>query len=230
MALLIIHHDEIVGLARLAVPLAERSIDLVHVDAAGDELPDPAGHDGVIVLGGRMSVADDDDLPGFVAAELAFLRDAEAAEVPVFGICLGAQLLALAHGGRVARRETPEAAFVPVHRTAIGRDDDVAAGWPDGAPGLAHHNDEVVRLPDDAEQLLLGSDGPTMWRIGHAHATQLHPEADAATLARWIDALGPEMLEQAGVDADEFRAEARRLDPFTSAAGVPLVLRWVDHL
>lgn len=224
MSLLVIHHDELVGLEALAEPLAARDLDLVEVDATTTPLPDPADHDGVLVLGGRMSVAG--DLQEWAEAELDFLRAADTAEVPVFGICLGSQLLALAHGGEVAPREVPEQAIVALHRTAIGQDDDVAAGWPDGAPAVAHHDDEVTLLPEDAEQLLVGSDGPTMWRLRTAHAVQVHPEAGITTLETWRDARGTEPT----ADDEAFLDAARTSDPFLRAAGVSLVLRWVDGL
>ncbi len=229
-SLLVIHHDPIVGLDRLEPSLTARDLDLTHVDATTDDLPDPAAHDGVLILGSRESVADPDDLPAFVEPELAFLRAAADAEVPVMGICLGAQLLALAHGGTVSRRETPEVAMVAVHRTTPGTTDPVTAGWPDGAPSLAHHNDEVTILPEGAEQLLVGSDGPTMWRLGSAHATQLHPEAGIETLARWNEELDPEMPDRAGVDLETFMARATALDGQARAAGISLIMRWVDGL
>lgn len=230
MALLIVHHDKAAGLGGLARSLEERSLEVTEVEATLiDSWPDPAMLSGVLILGGRMSVAGTDH-PGWVTAELDFLRAAETAEVPVFGICLGAQLLALAHGGQVAVRETPEVAVVAVHRTAPGRDDAITAGWPDGAPGLMFHEDEVVRLPAEAEQLLLGSDGATMWRLGHARATQMHPEVDAATLTTWIEDFGSDTPARAGVDADVFLAEAKRRDAFIKAAGISLVIRWIDQL
>lgn len=225
MSLLVVHHDPAVGLDLLAEPLAARDLDLVEVDATAAALPDPGDHDGVLVLGGRMSVAG--DLEPWMDAELDVLRAADDAEVPVLGICLGSQLLALAHGGEVRPRERAEAAIVAVHRTAIGREDDVTAGWPDGAPGVAFHSDEVTVLPDDGEQLLLGSDGPTMWRIRTSHGIQLHPEVGLSTLASWVDTSG---VDLAHVDVDALLDTARTSEPFMRAAGVSLVLRWVDGL
>lgn len=230
MTLLVVHHDPLVGLDRVAPSLQARDLEVVDVDATSQDLPAPEELTGVLVLGGRMSVADTDDLPGFATSELDFLRAAEAAEVPVFGICLGAQLLALAHGGRVGRREQPEVAMVAVHRTEPGQQDPVTAGWSDGAPALAMHNDEVTFLPHDAVQLLVGSDGATMWRVGHAHATQLHPEASAATVATWLTELDTDMPARAGVDRDVFTARTEALDGQARAAGIGLVMRWVDGL
>lgn len=227
MSLLVVHHDEIAGLAHLAEPLAARERRIVEVDATTDELPDPSDHAGVLVLGGRQSVAGGrDDWADWVEPELSFLRAADAAEVPVFGICLGAQLLGVAHGGEVAPREQAEKAVVALHRTAIGRDDELVAGWPDGAPSLAHHDDEVVVLPDEADQLLLGSDGATMWRLRSSYAIQTHPEAGATSLEAWMEA----HLSEPTPDDDALLETARTSDPFIRAAGVSLVLRWVDGL
>lgn len=230
MSLLVLHHDPLVGLDRLARSLAERDLEVIHHDATTGTFPDPAAHAGVLVLGSRASVADPDAMPDFVAGELAFLQAAEVAEVPVMGICLGAQLVALANGGTVSSRETPEVGMVAVHRTTPGTQDPVTAGWPDGAPSLVYHNDEVTMLPDGAEQLLVGSDGPTMWRLGHAHATQLHPEAGIETLRNWVEVLDSDMPTRAGVDAEAFLERATALDAQARAAGTSLVVRWVDGL
>lgn len=222
MSLLVLHHDPEVGLGALARSLEERDLELRHVDVAEDGAPDLDGVTGVLVLGGRRA-------DGFEDAELDLLRRAAEAEVPVLGIGAGADALALALGGEVAPRERPEAAFVPLHRTEPGTEDAIAAGWPDGARVLALHRHEVVRLPAEAEQLLVGSDGPSLWRLGTAWATPLHVEADAATVEGWLDGEDVRALvADAGEDPDELLDEARRRDRFAVAAGVSLVLRWVD--
>ena len=68
---------------------------------AGDPVaPDASGYDGVVVMGGPMSACSDE---GFASrqAEVALLRDALGRALPTLGVCLGAQLLALAAGGLV---------------------------------------------------------------------------------------------------------------------------------
>jgi len=67
---------------------------------AGDPLPDPAGIDLLIILGGPMSVNDEADHP-WLTAEKRFVAAAIAGGTPVLGICLGAQLIASALGARV---------------------------------------------------------------------------------------------------------------------------------
>lgn len=222
MSLLVLHHVPEVGLGALAASIEPRDVEVRHVTVATDGAPDLDGVGGVLVLGGRPA-------DGVAEAERDLLRRAVEAEVPVFAICAGAEALAEALGGEVAERERPEAAWLPLHRTEPGREDDVTAGWPDGARALALHRREVVRLPDGAEQLLIGSDGPSLWRVGSAWATQLHVEVDAATVEAWLgDDDARAIVEDAGEDVEALLEESRRRDRFAVAAGTSLVLRWLD--
>lgn len=223
MSLLVLHHHDEVGLGSLTRSIDERDVEVSHVDVARDGAPDLDGVTGILVLGGEA-------VDGEIAeAEVDLLRRAVEAEVPVLGICTGAEALALALGGEVAAREKPEAAWVPLHRTEPGTEDPVTAGWPDGMRALALHRREVVRLPAEAEQLLIGSDGPSLWRVGSAWATQLHLEADAATVEAWLDTEdGRALVTDAGEDVEALLEESRRRDRFAVAAGASLVLRWLD--
>lgn len=227
MTLLVLHHTDEVGMGTLAVPIEARGVATHHVDVrAVDHVPldDVTG---VLVLGGRP--VDDPGTDPWLPHEVQALRDAVERELPVFGLCFGAEVLAVALGGQVALRARPEAGFVALHRTEPGRHDPVTAGWPDGAVALALHTAEVVRLPSDAEQLLIGSDGPSCWRVGSAWATPLHVEADVATLEAWLATSdGRELVAGAGRDPEALLDEMRRRERFTRAVGVSLVLRWLD--
>ena len=66
----------------------------------GDAVPPLGPADRLLVLGGPMGVADVGD-PAFpwLAAEVELLREVLRRDQPVIGVCLGAQLLALAAGG-----------------------------------------------------------------------------------------------------------------------------------
>lgn len=194
--------------------------------AAGDELPAPTALAGLVVLGGPMGVPDRAEHP-WMDAELALLTAAVDAEVPVLGVCLGAQLLATALGGAVERREVPEVGYLPLTRTEHGRADGVAGGWPDGAAMLFSHEDEVVTLPAGAVELLTGSEGVPAWRLGSAHAVQFHPEVTAAQLGEWRTVLEV-LLARAGQDADTLLAEAERRERYHRSIGAALLSRWLD--
>ena len=73
----------------------------------GQELPNLGGLDRLIVLGGPGASADDDSV-AYLVEERTLVADAARAGVQVLGICLGAQLLAVALGGLVMAAPDPE--------------------------------------------------------------------------------------------------------------------------
>lgn len=202
-------------------------VDLGNGDAVPELTDDVRG---ILVLGGTMGVPDADRAP-WMDAELDLLRTAVDRGVPVFGICLGAQLLATALGGEVERRDAPEVGFLPLTRASDADGDEVFAGWPNGAYALLIHEDQVTRLPDGATAMLEGSDGVPAWRTsdGLSYGVQFHPETTADTLARWLDDEGMQKLvADGGADAGALLDEARQRERFVLAVGVSMVGRWLD--
>jgi GMP synthase-like glutamine amidotransferase len=169
------------------------------------ELPDAAGFDAVVVLGSDRSV--NDDAP-WIADELRWLRDAVGA-VPVLGICFGAQALAVALGGNVAR-ERPEIDWLTL-------DVDPALGCSAG-PWLCWHND-FITPPEDAAVLARSDRAVHAFRSGPHLAVQFHPEVDAAIVEDWMraDELGRD-LARAGVDHEALRAASAEHAPRAAAA------------
>lgn len=222
--LLVLRHGPLVGPDRLVDALDERADQLpwVEHDLTEDPVVPPLDDEvvGLLVLGGIMGVHDDDP---WLKDERSLLRAAVDAGVPTFGVCLGAQQLGMALGGEVTRLPATNVSQPDLVRTGAGREHEVMAGWPDGAPALFHHDDAVSTLPDGAHVLLEGAAGVTSaWcdQGDTAIAVQFHPEASPRTVRAWEEARG-------NVD-EEFLAEVEAAAPFTRAAGVALVLRWVD--
>ena len=108
-------------------------------------------------MGGPMGAYDEADHPWLVDERL--LREAVEADVPVWGVCLGAQLLASALGARVYRGERPEVGALPVELMPAAADDPVFGDAPSSFPTLQWHGDSFD-LPDGAT-LLAGSPTPT---------------------------------------------------------------------
>lgn len=76
-------------------------------------LPRPEEVDLLIVLGGPMSVNDDEKFP-WLRIEKQFIRQAIDMAIPVLGICLGAQLIAATLGESVYPNRRKEIGWFPV--------------------------------------------------------------------------------------------------------------------
>jgi GMP synthase (glutamine-hydrolysing) len=128
----------------------------------GDEVPtDLDGFNILIVLGGPIGVADlNDSKYPFLAKEVDTLQRMVAADRPVLGICLGAQLLAHAAGAKVHPNMTPgdspvaapEIGWGPVTFPFPGGTEPIVGGMIDGAPMFHWHFDtfELPKLPPPA--------------------------------------------------------------------------------
>lgn len=209
------------GLDRFAEWWTGIDVHLVRADL-GDALPGPTEvGDGLVVLGGPMSAHDDEAAPW-----LRPLRDllavVSATDVPALAICLGAQLLAVARGGRVELAAPPgcEAGVVDVRwRPEAAADPLVGAlvrhaGTARTSPQPSMHGDAVVDLPRGAVWLASTAMYPFQaFRIGSAWGVQFHPEAGVDTIRTWAeenDAVDTEtVVAQMTARADELTVSGR---------------------
>ena len=159
---------------------------------AGQELPDHDEVAGAVAMGGPMNV-DETDLHPQLAAERDWLAEAVRRDLPVLGICLGAQLLARALGAKVRPGEGPEVGFAPVE---ILDSDDPILGALAPTTTVLHWHGDVFDLPDGANPLARSSQTEHQaFRHGNAWGVLFHPEADFALLEAWLAV--PEMVRTA---------------------------------
>lgn len=150
---------------------------------AGQPLPAPDEVAGAVAMGGPMSVHDVERHPG-LEEEREWMVAALGREVPVLGICLGAQLLAGALGAEVRRAESPELGYAPVE--ILDRDDPVLGGLAPSTTVL-HWHGEVFDLPEGATRLARSAQTEVQaFRHGSAWGVLFHPEADFALLEAWL--------------------------------------------
>ncbi|TNF48470.1 type 1 glutamine amidotransferase, partial [bacterium] len=152
----------------------------------GETVPHtPAGYSGVISMGGPMSA--NDDLP-YLAKEKSFLAQALERDLPVMGICLGAQLLAASVGGTVYPGSDAEVGWGEVSLTDEGRTDPVFAAVQDPLPVL-HWHSETFDLPEGSV-LLASSDkyANQAFRLGDSgYGLQFHLEATDEMVKEWVE-------------------------------------------
>lgn len=155
---------------------------------AGDLVPvGCADFDGLVVMGGGMSAASDDDFPTR-QAELALLADAVGRGIPTLGVCLGAQLLAVAAGGRAFPGPSGlEVAWAPIWLTGAAARDELFAGAPPSFTVLHWHGD-TFDLPAGAVHLVAGDRYQNQaFRVGdRAWGIQFHLEIDRDGLAAFV--------------------------------------------
>ena len=147
----------------------------------GEPFPPLDDYDAVLAMGGPQQ-ADEEHLHPWLAPEKALLRDAVAQGLPVLGVCLGCQLLADAHGGRVGPLARAEVGVLDYTLTTDGRADLLFAGLPAAPLAMQWHLYAVTALPARAV-LLASSPACTAqaFRLGaRAYGIQFHTEVDAA--------------------------------------------------
>jgi GMP synthase-like glutamine amidotransferase len=174
-----------------AVRDAGAELELVRVDG-GAAVPSPDTIDelaGLVVMGGPMSVHD--DLP-WLEAERVLLRAAVDAGLPVLGVCLGAQQLALALGAQVEPGPEPECGVGEVHLTTAALTDAVFGAAPTPLPCVHWHGDTFC-LPEGAVRLAGNHAYENQaFRVGtRAYGLQFHVEVTASLVAHWGPHLPP---------------------------------------
>lgn len=113
----ILQHVPFEDIGSMASWLHERGAEVTYTRFfEGAALPKPADLDLVIAMGGPMSVNDEAALP-WLRPEKEFIREAAGKGLPVLGVCLGAQLIASAHGARVYRNRYKEIGWYPIEAT-----------------------------------------------------------------------------------------------------------------
>jgi len=176
----------------------------------------------VIVLGGPIGVYEGNAYP-FIAHEVAAIADRIAAQKPILGICLGAQMMAAALGAPVAPGPHKEIGWAPLTLTAEGRKSVLA---PLGATPVLHWHGDNCELPARCLGLASTRHCPVQ---AFVLALQFHLETDPARFESWLVGHTVE-LGKAGIDPNELRKQAQTFGRATLEVGREVLAAWLDQV
>jgi GMP synthase (glutamine-hydrolysing) len=179
-----------------------------------DARPDISRYNALIVLGGPQ-MPDQGNIYPHLDVEMRCIEEALRLEIPVLGICLGAQLLAYTLGGGVKANHEWEIGWYDLKPTAMAKSDPLFCALAQPRPVFQWHG-YTFDLPRDAVHLARSDTCENQaFRYGHkAYGLQFHLELDERLINRWL-AL-PEYLEDLHAngrrgDASSIREQTHRL-------------------
>lgn len=231
----VLQHAELEGLGTFG-PLLERECELDVLQAyRGEEayrrrvdalLQDP-GFDALVVMGGPESVAER-ERPLVLEHSLRLLRRAVRDDLPVLGVCLGAQLLAWALGGKVwagrTRGKDPELGWHAVKLTPRGSVDPAFHGFAEIDPVFHWHVDSFDLPPGAwrlAETALYANQA---FRWGRwTYGLQFHLEITGLMVSNLLDAEVERLARLRRVDPDMVVARAARCAPLLLPKATALI-------
>lgn len=157
------------------------------------------GIDFLIVMGGPQSPDEDREAFPYYdpKSELAFMKEAIAADIYIVGVCLGAQLLSVAYGAKYEHSPEREIGVYPITLTEAGlKDEHVKVLGPTLNTG--HWHGDMPGLTEDAVVLATSQGCPRqIIRFSPKHyAFQAHLEFDPEAVELLIAADGEEVLEE----------------------------------
>jgi GMP synthase-like glutamine amidotransferase len=171
-----------------------------------------------MVFGGSMH-PDQDDRFHWLAHEEEFLADVLAARVPVFGVCLGAQMLARAAGAAVRPASAAEIGWYEIDVTPAGVSDPVLGRLPASATVFEWHH-YTFDIPPGGVELARSATCTQAFRLADrpAWGIQFHAEVTLQMLTSWAE----EEPDELPMPPAELRAASERLMGRSNAQG-----RWL---
>jgi len=198
-----------------------------------DEVPssfDPSELAGLVVLGGPMNVDEITKYP-YLADEVQLIRQSLDAQVPLLGICLGAQLLAKSLGSCVYPAPRKEIGWYTITTTPQAASDPLLGHLRPAETVFQWHGD-TFDLPDGAVNL---ASSPVCedqaYRYGdRAYGLQFHVEVTSQMIDDWLDEPGgcQEIAELDYIDADEIRGQVAERLPKMHSIARPMFQTFAD--
>ncbi len=179
----------------------------------GDPLPDPSATDGLIIMGGPMSVYDDAQY-SWLKNEKTYIKECIQSEKKVLGICLGSQFLASVLGAKVKRNHSPEIGWFPLEINVQNLQPELQPVIPNRFTTFHWHGD-TFDIPDGAIPFAFSEGCSNQGFVYNKNvlALQFHLEMDQDGLELLISNCGDELLSKSHhvQNADDIRKGASHI-------------------
>jgi GMP synthase (glutamine-hydrolysing) len=186
--LLVFQHvgHEILGTLNPLLKRAGFRIRYVNFGRHPDAQPSLDGYHGLVVLGGPMSVYEDHWFP-HLTTEMKLIEDAMQRNLPVLGICLGAQLIAKTLGADVYRNKQKEIGWYDLYITPEAHESILISLSP--TEKVFQWHGDTFDIPAGAVHLAASPLCVNQaFRYGErVYGLQFHLEVDEAMILRWLN-------------------------------------------
>jgi|HubBroStandDraft_6_1064221.scaffolds.fasta_scaffold09810_2 GMP synthase (glutamine-hydrolysing) len=228
----ILQHHPVEDLANIADALEGTALawQYVRVDKGQSVPASMKGAGGLIVMGGPMGVYQTDRYP-WLRDEMHLIEDAMKSNLPVLGVCLGAQILAAALGAKVERNPNgKEIGWHPIRLSDSAKDDRLMRGLPATMTPFHWHGD-IFELPPGATSLASSDKTPCQaFRHGDkVYGLQFHFEVTGEGVAAMADAFAKDLARE-NIPADRMIAQAAEYLPPLEKISETVFTRWASPI
>jgi len=233
----IIRHIACEGPGHLENSLEKYKIptQMIAIDA-GDPVPATLDNScGLVVMGGPMSVNDDD---GWIARETQLVRDAIDRGLPVLGHCLGSQFIAKALGAKITKNPVKEIGWIPVTAPAAAHGQPEWLNQFKTPQPVFHWHGETFDLPEGATRLLSSThcDNQAFIYKDNVLAFQCHIEMTGDMVDEWSTLYADEIADEISMASDTIQSKSdmmqsteQHIDNLNRLADI-IYADWIQHL
>ncbi|KOR32120.1 glutamine amidotransferase [Achromatium sp. WMS3] len=229
--ILAIRHVAFEHLGTLAPVCNQLGFQITYLDIGFNDLKilDPLAPDLLVVLGGPIGAYEDNKYP-WLLDELHCIEQRLAAKRPILGICLGAQLMARALGGKVYPNNATEIGWSPLRLTPAGENSclkDLATC----DFQVLHWHGDTYDLPIDT-QCLASTDITKNQAFSYgktALGLQFHLEIDVTEIERWLIGHAHEIAATPSITNTHLRTDSAYYGNALAASAANCLKNWLTH-